>query len=60
MLDDKDIKKLILAQKEVFVTKEEFEDFYEENKFKLHSNEILQLNAKEVINKFYENNNFDV
>ncbi|MCX6719817.1 MAG: hypothetical protein NTV36_01785 [Candidatus Staskawiczbacteria bacterium] len=29
MLDDKDIKKLIAAQKEVFVTKEEFEGFME-------------------------------
>jgi hypothetical protein len=29
MLDDKDIKKLIVAQKEVFVTKEEFEGFME-------------------------------
>jgi len=29
MLDDNDIKKLIDAQKEVFVTKEEFESFME-------------------------------
>jgi predicted RNA-binding protein YlqC (UPF0109 family) len=27
MLDDKDVQKLIKAQKEVFVTKEEFESF---------------------------------
>ena len=29
MLDDNDIKKLIAAQKEAFVTKEEFENFME-------------------------------
>ncbi|MEK7658977.1 MAG: hypothetical protein AAB352_03900 [Patescibacteria group bacterium] len=31
MLDDKDIEKLIKVQKEVFVTKEEFEGFMEVN-----------------------------
>ena len=29
MLDDKDVEKLIAAQKEVFVTKEEFEGLFE-------------------------------
>ena len=39
------------------VTPEEYNLFYEETKFLFHSKERLQLNAKEVINKFYEANN---